>query len=147
MFDFVIIDGGHSMGNISLKLLEISDTALIVSNLSIPCLANTNKLLKSFYDLGYPERERINIVINRYLKNSNISIEDAEKSFDKKIFRTIPNDYNTTVSAINKGKPLTQFASNERITENFRQMASSFSPSCEEKEGKKKRKFWKFFSL
>ncbi|MBW1939992.1 MAG: hypothetical protein JRI28_01205, partial [Deltaproteobacteria bacterium] len=82
-----------------------------------------------------------------YLKNSNISIEDAEKSFDKKIFRTIPNDYNTTVSAINKGKPLTQFASNERITENFRQMAASICPSCEEKEGKKKRKFWKFFSL
>jgi pilus assembly protein CpaE len=146
MFDFVIIDGGHSMGNISLKLLEMSDTALIVSNLSIPCLANTNKLLKSFYDLGYPERERINIVINRYLKNSNISIEDAEKSFDKKIFWTIPNDYNTTVSAINKGKPLTQFASKEPITENFRQMASSICPSREEKEEKKKRKFWKFLS-
>lgn len=147
MFDFVIIDGGHSMGNISLKILEMSNTALIVSNLSIPCLANTNKLLKSFYDLGYPERERINIVINRYLKNSNISIEDAENSFDKKIFWTIPNDYNTTVSAINKGKPLTQFASKEPITENFRQMASSICPSWEEKEEKKKRKFWKFFSL
>ncbi len=147
MFDFVIIDGGHSMGNISLKILEMSDTVLIVSNLSIPCLANTNKLLKSFYDLGYPERERINIVINRHLKNSNISIEDAEKSFDKKIFRTIPNDYNTTISAINKGKPLTQFASKEPITENFREMASSICPSFEEKEGKKKRKFWKFFSL
>ncbi len=143
MFDFVIIDGGHFMGNLSLKILEMSNTVLIVSNLSLPCLSNTNKLLRSFYDLGYPKRENIKIVINRYLKSSNISIEDAEDSIGEKIFWTIPNDYQTTVAAINKGRALSQFASNEPITKNFRELAYSLCPSSEKKGKKRGWKFWK----
>ncbi|MCG2688045.1 cobyrinic acid a,c-diamide synthase, partial [Candidatus Parcubacteria bacterium] len=92
MFDFVIIDGGQSMNDISLKILEMSDTVFVVSILSVPCLSNTNKLLKSFYDLGYPPRENINVIINRYLKNSDISLEDAKLAIKHKIFWSIPND-------------------------------------------------------
>jgi hypothetical protein len=66
---------------------------------------------------------QIKIIINRYLKNSNPSIEDAEASFEKAIFWTIPNDYQTTSAAINEGKSLAQFAPRKAITENFRELA------------------------
>ena len=136
MFDFIIIDSGQSLGDISLKILEMSDTVLLISALSLPCLSNTNKLLKTFSDFGVPKKENIKIIINRYLKKSEISVKDAEISLEKKIFWTIPNDYQTTVTAINRGKALAQFAPREEITKNFQQLASELCPESEKQEKK-----------
>ena len=141
MFDYVIIDGGQSLGDISLKIMELSDTVLLISVLSLPCLSNTNKLLRTFSDLGYPPEENIKIVISRYLKKSDISIKDAEISLEKKIFWTIPNDYQTTVTATNRGKALSQFAPREEITINFRKLAAELGPESETKE----KKAWSLF--
>lgn len=136
MFDFVIIDGGQSLGNISLKILELSDSVLLISNLTLPCLSNTNKLLRTFQDLGFPLKENIKLIINRYLKKSDISIKDAETSLEKEIFWVIPNDYRTTVTALNRGKALAQFAPREAITTNFRKLAENMGIEPEKKEKK-----------
>jgi pilus assembly protein CpaE len=140
MFDFIIIDGGQSLGDISLKILGMSDTVLLISVLSLPCLSNTNKLLRTFSDFGFPREENIKIVINRYLKKSDISVKDAETSLEKKIFWTIPNDYQTTVTATNRGKALAQFAPREEITINFQKLAAELCPESEKKE----KKGWSF---
>jgi len=123
VFDFVIIDSGQPLDDISFKTLELSDIISLVLILSYPCLSITNKLLRAMRDLGFPSDEKIKIIINRYLKNSNPSLEDAEASFEKAIFWTIPNDYQTTSTAINEGKSLAQFAPRKAITENFRKLA------------------------
>lgn len=140
MFDFIIIDGGQSLGDISLKILGMADTVLMISVLSLPCLSNTNKLLRTFADFGFPRDENIKIVINRYLKKSDISVKDAETSLEKKIFWTIPNDYQTTVTATNRGKALAQFAPREEITKNFQKLASELGPESEKQE----KKGWSF---
>lgn len=140
MFDFVVIDGGQSLDETSLKILQMSDTVLLVSILSLPCLSNTKKLLKSFYSLSYPSRERIKVIINRHLKNPEISVKDSEAALDEKIFWTIPNDYRRTLSAINQGKPLSQLASNAPITKSVRELAYALS----KREEKQEKKGWRF---
>ena len=139
LFDFVVIDAGQSANEISLKILEMSDNVLLISLLSLPCLSNTNKLLQSINDLGFLPEERIRIVINRYLTKSEISLQDAEESIHKKIFWTIPNDYNTTMSAINNGKPLSEIASKAQITKNLNNLADTFAPE----EENQTTKWWK----
>ena len=131
VFDFIIIDGGQPLDDISLKILELSDIALLVSILTLPCILNTKKLLKTFRGLGFPLDENVKIVVNRYLKKSNISLTDAESSFEKEIFWTIPNDYQTTVNAINEGKALAQSAPGEAITQNFREFATKLAAEFE----------------
>ena len=123
MFDFIVIDGGQPLNQMSLKLLATSDTVLLVSVLTLPCLSNTDKLLRSLLTLGYPVDKLIKVVINRYLKNSEIVLSDAEDAINKKIFWTIPNDYRTTLSAINQGKPLAQVSQKAAITKNFVELA------------------------
>jgi pilus assembly protein CpaE len=140
MFDFVVIDGGQSLDATSLRILKMSNTVLLVSTLSLPCLSNTKKLLKSFHLLGYPSREHTRVIINRYLTKSEISLKDAEAGIDKKIFWTIPNDYRTTMSAINQGKPLCQWASKAAITKSMRGLADALIKG----EAKKEKKGWKF---
>jgi hypothetical protein len=124
VFDFVIIDAGQPLDDISFKTLELSDIILLVSILSHPCLSITNRLLSAIRDLGFSPDEKIKMVVNRYLKKSDPSIEDAEASFEKEIFWTIPNDYQTTSNAINEGKSLAQYAPRKAITKNFRELAA-----------------------
>jgi pilus assembly protein CpaE len=140
MFDFVVIDGGQSLDETSLRILQMSNSVLLVSTLSLPCLTNTNKLLKSFDALGYPSRERTRVIINRYLSKSEISLKDAESSIKKKIFWTIPNDYRTAVSAINQGKPLCQSAPKTALTKSMRGLADALVKGKE----KKKKGGWRF---
>jgi pilus assembly protein CpaE len=131
VFDFIIIDGGQPLEDVSLKILELSDIVLLVSVLTPPCILNTKKLLRIFRDIGFPLDENIQIVINRYLKKSNISLPDVEASFGKKVFWTIPNDYQTTVNAINEGQALAQLAPNEAITKNFKKFAAKVRAESE----------------
>lgn len=123
-FDYIIIDGGQSLDNISLKILGMSDIVLLVSILNLPCLTNANKILKTFRDLGFPLEKNIKVIVNRFLKRSDISIKDAEISIEKEIFWTVPNDYKTTVTALNSGKALAQFAPKKEITKNFKRLAT-----------------------
>ena len=106
MFDYVVVDGGRSTNDTSLKVLELSDTLLLITILSLPCLTNTSKLLKSFTGLGYVRPENIKVVLNRKIKKGEISLEDAQAGIGKELYWTIPNNFGTTMEAINNGKPL-----------------------------------------
>ena len=138
MFDYVIIDGGHPLNPMFLKLLAASDTVLLTSVLTLPCLSNIDKLLRSLLNLGYPVDKLIKVVMNRYLKTSEISLQDAENGINKKIFWTIPNDYRTTLTAINQGKALSQIAKNAAITKSFKDLADCIAAG----ELKTEKKWW-----
>ena len=126
VFDLIIVDGGQSLDDVSLKILEMSDKVLLVGILSLPCLTNIKKLLWTFRRLGYPPEKNTKIIINRYHKKSDISLKEAEESIDNKIFWLIPNDFSTTMSAINRGKTLSSIAPKEEITKNLKDLAYSF---------------------
>jgi pilus assembly protein CpaE len=141
LFDVVIIDGGQSMNDAALKGFQLSDAVLLVSILSLPCLSNTAKLLRSYIDMGYVKKEHIKVVINRYMKKAEIAVSDAEAGINQNIFWTIPNDYKTTMAAINGGQPLVQLAPKTEIAESFSNLAEKLIPS----EGKHTRKRWSLF--
>jgi len=140
MFDVIVIDGGQSLEATSLKILEISDTVLLISTLGLPCLSNTNKLLKTFRALGYPSPARIKVVINRYLKDSDVSLKEAEQGIQQKIFWSIPNDYRTTIAAINHGKALSEIASKAQVTRSLEALADAVIQG----EDDQAKKGWRF---
>jgi len=125
LFEYVVIDLGKILDVNSLKIIEMSDDLLLVSVQSIACLCNSKELLRSIMDRSPLAEESIKILMNRYMKNSEISLKDAERSINKKIFWTIPNNYRATFSAINQGKPLSEVATKAKITKNYKQLADS----------------------
>ena len=124
IYDFIIIDGGQSQNHLSTKALEISDLVVLVAEQSLPCLSNTNKLLKVFTELGYPENEKISVLINRYQKREGISLKEAESCIHKNIMWTVTNDYSTTLAAINQGMPLIEVASGASVTKEIKKISS-----------------------
>jgi pilus assembly protein CpaE len=123
LFDFVIVDGGHSLDDTSLKGLEVADSVFLVTELSLPCLTNVKKLLWTFRQLGYPREEDTKVIVTRYHKKSLIQPKDAEESIQKKIHWCIPNDYFAVTSAINQGKTLSAVAHNAEISKSLRELA------------------------
>jgi pilus assembly protein CpaE len=146
-FDYVVIDGGQSTDDTTLRVVELSDTLLLIIILSLPCLANSSKLIKSFIELGFLNRDQIKVVANRYMKKSEIPLSDAKAGIGKDLFWVIPNDYRTTMSAINQGKPLSKIAPKAQITQNFEDLAEVFvCPEMEQGQNKKFRIFKRFGS-
>jgi pilus assembly protein CpaE len=146
-FDYIVIDSGQSLNGMSLKVIELSDTILINAILSLPCLINVKRLRELFRRLGYPADDSVRIVINRYHKNSVISIKDAEQGIEKRIFWEIPNDFHTTVSAINQGKTLSAVSHKAEITRNIRELAANFAAKAEKQQVKKPFPGWQFIEV
>jgi len=61
VFDFIIVDGGQSLDEISLKILEMSEVVFLVGILSLPCLTNMKRLLGNFRKLGFPEEKKLKL--------------------------------------------------------------------------------------
>ncbi len=144
MFDYVVIDAGQSFNDLCLKSVELSDDILLVSVLSLPCLANTNKLFRSFTDIGYLPRGRFKVIVNRYLKSSEISVKDAEDSISEPIFWTVPNDYRTSMAAINQGLPLYKVSAEAPITRSLTRLAQTLAFGEEEVRKKNRKGWWPF---
>ncbi len=137
VFDYIVIDGGQALDDISMKILEMSDMVLLVAILSLPCLTNVKRLLWIFQKLGYPLQEDIKIVINRHhRKLTVITPNEAEESINQKIFWFVPNDYPTTMSAINQGKTLAAVAPGAEVSKNIKELASQFIEKEEKEKGK-----------
>jgi pilus assembly protein CpaE len=136
-FDVVIVDGGRSLNELSLRSIESADHILLISLLSLPCLSNANKIIRSFSNIGIDVAERTKIVINRFMKKSQLSLEDLQEAIGKKAFWTIPNDYKTSMTAINQGKPLSDFASRAFVTKSITDLAHAL---MEKREGQAKRR-------
>jgi pilus assembly protein CpaE len=141
MFDYILIDGGQSQDDSILKAIQMSESVLMISILSLPCLNNTQKIITSLADLGYSEQKNIKFVINRYTPKSEIQIADAEQGVGKEVFWKIPNDYKTTMAAINQGKPLKIVAPGSGIAKNFTKLAEKILEADEDVDiGKVKNK-------
>jgi len=141
MFDHIVIDVGQSTNDTALKVFEAADAILLVTTPSLPCLTNTSKLITSLKDMGYFNEQRLKVILNRYIKKGDISLEDVEAGIGQEVFWTIPNDFRTTMSAINNGKPLFGIAPKAAITKNFLELAGEFNDPEENKPPKK----WRLF--
>ena len=139
-YDYIIIDLGQSLNETALKILHRSELIQLVAIQSLPCLSNTNRLIKSFVDFGSINKEKINIVMSRYFKKGMVTLANAEEGIGKKMSWIIPNDYPTTMSAINSGKALYQISPRSKIVECFNDYVEKLLP-----HGKKEGKKWKWF--
>lgn len=122
-FHFIVIDGGQSFDATSLKMVPICDSILLVSQLNLPCLANTKNLLKVLSDSGMGSSDRVKLVINRHLRGADMSVKEAEQIIGKEVFWVVPNDYKTTMSAINQGKALREVSNKAAVTKSVEDLA------------------------
>ena len=106
--DFVIVDMPRHIDNLSAALLMEADLISVVTQQSFPHLHDTARLLQIFRnDLGIPD-SRMNVVVNRFAKDSPIELQDIESSLQISNLVKIPNHYRLTAESVNSGVPLAE---------------------------------------
>ncbi|ADG66638.1 response regulator receiver [Planctopirus limnophila DSM 3776] len=144
-FTHLVVDISKSYGPSDLAALEVADMILLTTQLDLPSLRNTVRLLQFFSNHeGLSEKTRI--VVNRIgLEDSQISLTKALETLGREVFAQIPNDYAVMVEARNNGVPLIIQSPKSRLTKSFIQLAQQLiekPQASEEKpdESKKPRK-------
>lgn len=131
LFDYVILDSGHMLDDITMTTLNRPSTLLLVSTLTLPVVRHTKRLVTFLSELNFPT-ESIKMIVNRYKSKHEVSLRDFEDSLQQKPFCIIPNDYVTVSTSINKGRTLSGIHKRAKITKSIKKMAMAFS------EGKKR---------
>lgn len=125
-FSYIIVDAEASFEGKNIAALDNSDLVLLVSVANLPALRNTQRCLELFEKLGY-DKEKVKIIINRYMENDEIKEADIEKVLSKKIYWKIPNNYFAIMTAINKGIPVSEINDSTNIARSYKNLAQYIS--------------------
>lgn len=126
VFSYIVIDTTSSFDAKTITALDNSDLILLISIINLPSIKNCQRCFDLFKKLGY-SKDKIKLIINRYMDADDIKIEDVEEVLDHKVFFKIPNNYYTIINSINKGIPICDAAPNSNICKSFKQLGAMLS--------------------
>jgi pilus assembly protein CpaE len=118
-FDYVVVDSGSRLDLVDTALFEDAATVYLVTQVSIPELRNSNRLVSEFFQRVVPKLE---IVLNRYEPSLlGVDEEHITKALTRPARWKIPNDRATAIRTQNTASPLA--LSDSPISRAIRQMA------------------------
>jgi pilus assembly protein CpaE len=125
-YDYVVMDLGRNMDARTLRAMDLSDDIFMVVQLTLPFIRDCKRLLETLDALGQ-RREKLHLVVNRYEKGGEITLDKLEAALGRKVFQTIPNSYTAVASSVNLGKPLLDIAKSDPVARALVKVAESFT--------------------
>lgn len=133
-YDFVVLDVPRSLDTTAIKALDRAWRIFPVLQASLPGIRNTGKLLEAFGSLGYAS-DKIKLIVNRHDRNSEIGIEQVQRSVGHTPLITVPNSYREVNASINHGEPLVRTARGNSVARHLVEFAETLNPRTEEARG------------
>ena len=104
VYAYVIVDTSHSLNDITLSALDISDVVVLVVTQDIPAIKNARLFLDLLGTIGV-SRNHICFVMNRYDKRISITPEKVSENLKQEIVGVIPLDERIVIPSVNRGVP------------------------------------------
>lgn len=132
LHDNIIIDcSSMNVSDCSIEAFRRSDKIFVITDMSVPSIRNTVRLGKLIRKFGI-SGNKVEVVINRFIKDSVLSIDEIEKNFDKSAYWMVPNDFADIVSSINRGVPLVKMTPGAPFSRNIVQFIRKFQNQLDE---------------
>lgn len=125
-YDFVVLDVGRSLDPVSVRALDHADTIYPVLQMTLPYIRDGKRLLAVFRNLDY-RRDKVELIVNRHDKGSDIRLKDLEQAFDTTHLRTMPNHYDAAARSVNQGVPVTRLVPDSPLSGALMEMARTLS--------------------
>jgi pilus assembly protein CpaE len=103
--DWVVLDLGRGLSPLTYGLVEHLDHLLLVSTLDVTALHIAKSFLRDL-PASNLKSERSHLVLNRIQKNADISRDEIEKIFARRLYAMIPDDYTAISQAYVSGELL-----------------------------------------
>ncbi|MBU9711581.1 AAA family ATPase [Evansella tamaricis] len=137
-FDYIVVDTPPAFVETSLVALENSDVILLIASLDLPALKNGKLAIETLSLLGF--KDKIQVILNRDTEMEGMTKETVEDVLGLAIHGTIPSDYRTVISSINKGEPFVEMSTRTPVAKAVLKIVKGIihSFSLEEQETKNK---------
>ncbi|GGY40932.1 AAA family ATPase [Pseudoduganella albidiflava] len=132
-YDFIVLDVGRSLDPVSIRALDHADTIFPVLQMTLPYIRDGKRLLTVFRNLDYG-KDKIELIVNRHDKNSDIRLKDLEEAFETSVLRTMPNHYDAAAKSVNQGVPITRLAPDSPLSEALVDMARGLTGDAAPKQ-------------
>lgn len=118
IFEYVVVDCGGQLAGCTMSILENANLVLFTSVLSLPAIKTSKRYLAAMERKGI-RKDRLKLIVNRYLPKADIQVKDAERVLGYTVFTALPNDYENVIVSINKGVPLVKLLPRAPATRAF----------------------------
>jgi len=125
-FSYIIIDVSPNFDKKTIATLDNSDMILLVTMVNLPAIRNCQRCLSIFDKLGY-NANKTQIVLNRFMENDEIKVDDVENVLSREVYWKVPNNYFAIMSAINKGIPVSIMQPESNIAQSYQGLAVKLS--------------------
>ena len=121
-YDWVVVDLPRHIDHLTGITLEQSDRVYIVLQQSLSHLQDANRLVRILRDDLGVQSNRLQVVLNRYDKNSPFKPKDISDALRCPALQKLPNDYAVVSESQNTGVPLELHAPRAGITLSLREL-------------------------
>ena len=130
-YDFVILDIGRRMDAVSIQALDKADMIFPVLQQTLPFIRDAKRLIDALHSLGY-HKNKLRLIVNRYDKKSEITLDDIQNTLKGQIFKSIPNNYSVVDESVNHGVPVFKLAPRSPISKAIEEISRELSQSTDQ---------------
>ncbi|WMC11894.1 cellulose synthase operon protein YhjQ/BcsQ [Oceanimonas pelagia] len=127
----VVVDMSRGPEAWNLPLLENAEQVVVVMQQSLSALRETIFLLRQLrHELGIG-KDRILLLVNRYDKKKDVSLQEIEKATEIKRITTLANDFAMAETCTDLGRLVAEEKRNHKLVEGFNHLSSALKPGHE----------------
>ncbi|WP_164491566.1 AAA family ATPase [Staphylospora marina] len=105
-YDYILVDVPTEMTPITYATLEEADRIFYVLNPDALSLRVLGRVLATFSSVGVDPEDRLQLVLNRVNRDSEITVKDIRHRFPYEVIAELRDDPKRVDQAVNRGKPL-----------------------------------------
>ncbi len=125
-YDYVVVDGGGPLNEISVTLMDATDRILLVTTPDLAALHDTSRFLQLSRSLGYPS-EKILMVLNKAGVEGGVKLKDIEAVLHNQVYHQVANDPANVLRSINRGIPFLVYYPRSSASKSVQQLAQSLA--------------------
>lgn len=130
-YDYVILDISRRMDAVSIQALDKAHTIFPVLQQTLPFIRDAKRLITIFHSLGYRDN-KLQIIVNRHDKNSEITLDDIENTLRIPVFKSIPNNFSVVDESVNHGVPVFKLAPRSPIARSLLEISRELNQSTKD---------------
>jgi len=122
VYDHVFMDLSHSIDGLTLLSMDLADEVFVLCDMVLPGIRNTIRAVKMFKELDY-DKSKLKLVINRYYKDAQVSLEEASEYIGLPIYWLVPYDSQVAIAAANSGQGFFEASRASQVSESVQALA------------------------
>jgi pilus assembly protein CpaE len=137
----VVLDMPHKIDEVSIAGLEEADEIFLVTDMVVPSIRNTIRVLETLRELEYKD-EKVKLIISKYYDSHQISLDEIATHVGIPIYWLVPYDSPAAIAAMNSGETIDTVDADSQAGHSLVALGQTTAGVVPKARSKRKRVFW-----